>query len=49
MFILDWYTRKVIGYYARLQSTSGHWLEAVDMAVNQQFLDDFRDKELLLI
>lgn len=30
--VLDWYTKKLVGYYCGLQATSRHWLEALDMA-----------------
>jgi putative transposase len=35
--ILDWYTKKVVGYYAGIQCSAKHWLAALDMAVNRQF------------
>ena len=47
--VLDWYTKKVIGYYAGLQCKSVHWLEALDMAVNIQFPDGARDHGLSLM
>jgi len=37
VIVLDWYTKKIVGYHAGLQSTARHWLLAVDMAVNRQF------------
>ena len=46
---LDWYTKKVVGYYAGLQSKSVHWLEALDIAVNMQFPDGARDHGLSLM
>jgi transposase InsO family protein len=47
--VLDWYTKKVVGYHAGLQSKARHWLEALDMAVNQQFPDGARDQSLHLM
>ncbi len=47
--VLDWYTKKVVGYYAGLQCKSAHWLEALDMAVNIQFPDGAREHELYLM
>jgi putative transposase len=47
--VLDWYTKKVVGYYAGLQCKSVHWLEALDMAVNIQFPDGARDHGLSLM
>ena len=35
--VLDWYTKKYVGYHIGLQSTAQHWLQALDMAVNRQF------------
>ncbi len=36
---LDWYTKRIVGYYAGVQSQSKHWLEALDGAVNGEFPD----------
>jgi transposase InsO family protein len=47
--VLDWYTKKIVGYYAGMQCRSRHWLEALDMAVNRQFADGVREKQLHLM
>ena len=47
--VLDWYTKKILGYYAGMQCRSGHWLEALDMAVNRQFHEGVREKQLHLM
>jgi len=47
--VLDWYTKKVVGYYAGLQCRAAHWLEALDMAVTSQFKDGARDRGLSLM
>jgi putative transposase len=47
--VLDWYSKKVVGYYAGLQCKAAHWLEALDMAVNSQFTDGARDQGLSLM
>lgn len=47
--VLDWYTKKIVGYYAGMQCRSKHWLEALDAAVNRQFLDGVREKQLFLM
>jgi putative transposase len=47
--VLDWYTKKVAGYYAGLQCKARHWLEALDMAVNMQFPYGARDHGLYLM
>lgn len=47
--VLDWYTKKIVGYYAGLQCRSKHWLEALDDAVNRQFPAGVRDRGLHLM
>jgi putative transposase len=47
--VLDWYTKKIMGYYAGMQCKNRHWLEALDMAVNSQFKDGVREKQLHLM
>ena len=47
--VLDWYTKKVVGYHIGLQSTAAHWLQALDMAVNRQFPNGVRGAELHLM
>ena len=47
--VMDWYTKKLVGYYAGLQCKSEHWLEALNMAVNRQFPDGARGHELSLV
>ena len=47
--VLDWYTKKFVGYHIGLQSTAHHWLQAVDMAVNRQFPDGVRGQALHLM
>ena len=47
--VLDWYTKKIVGYYAGMQCRGKHWLEALDEAVNQQFPDGVRDQGLCLM
>jgi putative transposase len=49
VIVLDWYTKKVVGYQAGLRSKSADWLTALDMAVNQQFPDGARDKGVNLM
>ena len=49
VIVLDWHTKKVVGYKAGLRSTSSDWLAALDMAVNRQFPDGARDKGLNLM
>jgi transposase InsO family protein len=47
--VLDWYTKKIVGYYAGIQCRGKHWLEALEEAVNQQFPDGVRDHGLCLM
>jgi hypothetical protein len=41
--VLDWYTKKIVGYYAGMPCKSQGWLAALDMAVNRQFPNGARD------
>lgn len=47
--VLDWYTKKIVGYYAGVQCTTRHWLEALDMGLNTQFKGGARDQGLHLM
>jgi len=47
--VLDWYTKKIVGYYAGEQCRGKHWLEALNEAVNQQFPDGVREHGLNLM
>lgn len=47
--VLDWYTKKIVGYYAGMQCRNRHWLEALDTAINQQFPNGVRDHGLCLM
>jgi len=31
--VLDWYSKKMVGYYAGVQCTTRHWLEALDLGL----------------
>lgn len=46
---LDWYTKKIVGYYTGMQCRSKHWLEALDEAVNHEFPDGVREHGLCLM
>lgn len=35
--VLDWYTKKIVGYYAGMACRAEHWAEALDMGVNGEF------------
>ena len=47
--VLDWYTKKIVGYYAGMQCLSKHWLEALDEGVKKQFPDGVRGQCLSLM
>ena len=49
VIVLDWYTKKITGYYTGLTCRSQHWLEALDMAINKQFPHGVRDQQLFLM
>lgn len=37
VLVLDWYTKKIVGYHAGVQSKAKHWMQALDMGLNKQF------------
>lgn len=47
--VLDWYTKKIVGYYAGIECRSRHWLEALNNAVNAEFPDGVNGPELSLM
>lgn len=47
--VLDWYSKKVVGYHIGLQSKSCDWQSALEMAINRQFPDGVRGKGLSLV
>jgi putative transposase len=47
--VLDWYTKKIVGYYTGIQCRSCHWLEAQDEAVNSEFSSGVKGSELSLM
>jgi putative transposase len=47
--VLDWYTKKIVGYYAGIECRSRHWLEALNNAVNAEFPDGVKDRGLSLM
>jgi putative transposase len=49
VLVLDWYTKRIVGYYAGTPCTARHWLTALDMAVNQQFPQGARDQGVSLM
>ena len=49
VIVLDWYTKKIVGHYTGLQAKTGHWLAALDMAVQRQCPHGSRDHGLHLM
>ncbi|MEO0075363.1 MAG: IS3 family transposase [candidate division WOR-3 bacterium] len=49
VIVLDWYTKKVVGWDISLRSKSSDWQRALSMAVNREFSDGVRGKGLKLI
>ena len=49
VIVIDWYTKKIVGHYAGLQSKAWHWLIALNKAVNRQFPDGARGHNLHLM
>ena len=42
--VIDWCSKKLVGYNIDTKSKSLDWLEAVDMALNSQFPNGVRDE-----
>ena len=49
VIVLDWYSRKISGYYAGIEYRGMRWLEALDIAVNRQFQNGVRGHQLHLM
>lgn len=47
--VLDWYTKKIAGYYAGLEARSCHRLEALDNAINCELPDGAKNQGLSLM
>jgi transposase InsO family protein len=47
--VLDWYSKKIVGYCAGLECRSRHWLEALDEAVNREFPTGVKEQCLSLM
>ena len=47
--VLDWFSKKIVGYHIGSQSKAKHWLEALHMGVNRQFPAGVRGHELHLM
>jgi len=49
VLVLDWYTKKIVGYKLNMQSKSRDWLDALDMGIIKQFPDGVKGKSLKLV
>jgi putative transposase len=49
VLVLDWYTKKIVGYEVDLRCTTRQWLVALDMAVNRQCPEGARGRGLCLM
>lgn len=51
VIVLDWHTKKIVGYSTSIRSRSQEWLNAVNMACNQQFPNGVlrKDQDLFLV
>ena len=49
VLVLDWFTKRIVGYEADYQSKSTHWLKALDIGVNELFPDGVREQGLNLM
>jgi len=47
--VLDWYTKKIVGYYIGLVCQAKHWKEALNHGVNEEFPDGVRGHDLHLM
>ena len=49
IFVLDWFTRKIVGYKLSLRCRSQEWIEALEMAVQTQCPQGAREYQLNLM
>jgi len=51
VIVLDWFTKKIVGYSLSARSKANDWLDAINMACNQQFPEGvtFKKDELFLV
>ena len=49
--VLDWHSKKIVGYSLKTHSKTDHWLEALNHAINNQFPKGIlsKNKDLFLI
>ncbi len=49
VIVLDWYTKKIVGYYSGTRATTIEWLEALEKGLNREFPGGVRGHELKLM
>jgi len=49
VLVLDWYTKKIVGWQAGPRSTTQDWLQALEMGLQQQFPAGVREQGLYLM
>lgn len=49
VLVLDWFSKKIVGYEIDDRSKTRHWLNALDMAVNSNFPYGVREQNLNLM
>jgi putative transposase len=49
VIILDWYTKKIVGWDMALRSKTAEWRRALDMAINREFPNGVRGQGLNLV
>jgi transposase InsO family protein len=47
--VLDWYTKKIVGFILSFRSKTRDWLDALERAVAQQFPEGVREKQPLFL
>jgi len=49
VIVLDWYTKKIVGWDISLRSRASEWKRALDMAIDREFPEGVKGKGLMLI
>jgi len=49
VIVLDWYTKKIVGWDMALRSKTAEWRRALDMAINREFPNGVRGQGLNLV
>lgn len=49
VIVLDWFSKKIVGFHADMRSRSTDWLKALDQAVNAQFPKGVKGHKLKLV